>query len=62
MVAFSDPGAPETVTQRTTDPGPMEVIDEVNVGYSVKLNTLYRRFGLSVVPSHRVVVFRTWLV
>jgi hypothetical protein len=43
-------------------PGPMEVIDEVNAGYNVKLNTLYLRFGLSAVPSHRVVVFRTCVV
>src|SRR5438876_9581976 len=50
MVAFSDPGAPETVTQRTMDPGPIEGRAEVSTGYSVKLKTLYLRFGLLAVP------------
>ncbi len=62
MVAFRDPGAPETVTQRTMDPGPIDVRAEVSAGYSVKLKTLYLRFGLSAVLSHRVVVFRTCVV
>ncbi len=32
MVAFNDPGAPETVIQRTMDPGPIDVMDEVSAG------------------------------
>ena len=40
IVALSEPGAPETVIQRTIDPGPIEVIDEVRAGYRVKLYTL----------------------
>ncbi len=55
---MSDPGAPETVIQRTMDPGPIEVRDEVNAGYSVRLKTLYLRFRLVAVPPQRVVVFK----
>jgi len=62
MVAFSDPGAPETVTQRAMDPGPTDVRAEVSTGYNVKLKTLYLRFGLLAVPPQSVVVFKTWLV